>query len=430
MSVFNRLKNAWNAFLDKNVDNTTLHSLNNLGYGSYVNPYRTKMSTAKDRTMITSIFNRIATDCSMIDIRHIKVDKNGRYVSEMETYLDDCFKFEANKDQASKSFFIDLVMSMLDEGYVAVVPVDTTLNPNNRESYDILSLRTGKIVQWYPDNVEIDLYNDRTGQHQTIVMPKKNVAIVENPFFAIMNDQNSTLQRIIRKLNLIDYVDAEAGAGKMNLILQLPYVVKTETRKQQVEARIKDIEEQLNNNKYGIAYTDGTEKITQLNRAIENNMLDSVKYLTSILWSQLGIDEAVLNGTANKETMQNYYNRIVKPILEVITDEFTRKFITKTGRTQGQRIRYFHDAFELMPIADLAEIADKFSRNAIMSSNEIRQVIGLKPSEEPIADELSNKNLYNDEQSQNGMVTSEETAEAPEETVEEPADLLKQPIQV
>lgn len=428
MSVFNRLKNAWNAFLDKNVNNSDFRSYANLGYGSYTNPYRMKMSTAKDRTMITSIFNRIATDCSMVDIRHIRIDKGTkRFKEEMETDLNLCLSVEANKDQTSKSFFIDLVMSMLDEGYVAVVPVDTTLNPNNQESYDILSLRTGKIIQWYPDNVEVDLYNDRTGQHQTITMSKKDVAIIENPFFAIMNDQNSTLQRIIRKLNLIDYIDSEAGAGKMNLILQLPYIVKTETRKQQVEARIKDIEEQLSNNKYGIAYTDGTEKITQLNRAIENNMLDSVKYLTSMLWSQLGIDETVLNGTANKDAMQNYYNRIVKPILEVITDEFTRKFITKTGRTQGQRIRYFHDAFELMPIADLAEVADKFSRNAIMTSNEIRQVMGLKPIEEPIANELSNKNLYNEPQIQNGEV-SENNSEIDEVTTN--TKLLNEPVQI
>lgn len=428
MSVFNRLKNAWNAFLDKNVNNSDFRSYANLGYGSYTNPYRMKMSTAKDRTMITSIFNRIATDCSMVDIRHIRIDKGTkRFKEEMETDLNLCLSVEANKDQTSKSFFIDLVMSMLDEGYVAVVPVDTTLNPNNQESYDILSLRTGKIIQWYPDNVEVDLYNDRTGQHQTITMSKKDVAIIENPFFAIMNDQNSTLQRIIRKLNLIDYIDSEAGTGKMNLILQLPYIVKTETRKQQVEARIKDIEEQLSNNKYGIAYTDGTEKITQLNRAIENNMLDSVKYLTSMLWSQLGIDETVLNGTANKDAMQNYYNRIVKPILEVITDEFTRKFITKTGRTQGQRIRYFHDAFELMPIADLAEVADKFSRNAIMTSNEIRQVMGLKPIEEPIANELSNKNLYNEPQIQNGEV-SENNSEIDEVTTN--TKLLNEPVQI
>lgn len=428
MSVFNRLKNAWNAFLDKNVNNSDFRSYANLGYGSYTNPYRMKISTAKDRTMITSIFNRIATDCSMVDIRHIRIDKGTkRFKEEMETDLNLCLSVEANKDQTSKSFFIDLVMSMLDEGYVAVVPVDTTLNPNNQESYDILSLRTGKIIQWYPDNVEVDLYNDRTGQHQTITMSKKDVAIIENPFFAIMNDQNSTLQRIIRKLNLIDYIDSEAGAGKMNLILQLPYIVKTETRKKQVEERIKDIEEQLSNNKYGIAYTDGTEKITQLNRAIENNMLDSVKYLTSMLWSQLGIDETVLNGTANKDAMQNYYNRIVKPILEVITDEFTRKFITKTGRTQGQRIRYFHDAFELMPIADLAEVADKFSRNAIMTSNEIRQVMGLKPIEEPIANELSNKNLYNEPQIQNGEV-SENNSEIDEVTTN--TKLLNEPVQI
>lgn len=398
MSIFDRIKHAWNAFLDKKTNDNIYTSFNNFGYGSYINPYKSNLSSGKDKTIIASIFNRIATDCSMIDIRHIRVDENENYKEDMNSSLNKCFKFSANKDQAPKSFIIDTIMSMLDEGYVAVVPVDTDLNPEVTDSYDILSLRTGKIVQWYPDSVQIDLYNDRTGKHELITMSKDKVAIIENPFYEIMNARNSTLQRLIRKLNLMDIIDEEAGNGKFNLILQLPYVVKTDTRKRQVEQRITDIENQLANNKYGIVYTDGTEKITQLNRSLENNMLESAKYYTDLLFTQLGMDESVIKNTASKEAMQNYYSRIIKPILETICDECTRKFITKTGLTQGQRIRYFYNTFELMPVSDIAEVADKFTRNAIITSNEMRQLIGMKPSDEPIANELSNKNLYNDDQ--------------------------------
>lgn len=399
MGIFDRLKHAWNVFMDKkNNDEYNSSYFPYMGYGSFTNPYRPKLSTAKDRTIINSIFNRIAIDCSMIDIKHVRIDDEDKFTEVMNTNLNNCLTIEANKDQTSKSFIRDLVMSMLDEGYVAVVAVDTTLNPNNTASFDVCSLRTGKIVQWYPDNVQIDLYNDKTGQHQLVTLPKSKVAIIENPFYDIMNSANSILQRLMRKLNLIDYVDEELGSGKLNLILQLPYIVKTETRKSQVEKRIADINSQLANSKYGIAYTDGTEKITQLNRSIDNNMVETVKKYEEMLFNQLGIDATILNNTAKEEVFQAYRNRIIKPILEEITDELTRKFISKTGRTQGQRVRYFYNAFELMPVSDLAEVADKFSRNAIMSSNEVRQLIGLKPSSDPTADELSNKNLYNEEQ--------------------------------
>lgn len=399
MGVFDFIKHAWNVFVDKKSNDNYLNSngFTYMGYGSFSNPYRPQITYGKDRSMINTVMNRIGVDCSLIDIKHIKVDGEDKYIETMPTDLNDCLTFEANKDQTAKSFILDLVMSMLDEGYVAVVPVDTTLNSKNPSSYDIKSMRTGKITQWYPDHVQIELYNDRTGRRQLITLPKSNVAIIENPFYEIMNSANSILQRLIRKWNLIDYIDEEIGSGKINLILQLPYIVKTETRKKQVEKRLGEITDQLANNKYGIAYTDGTEKITQLNRSLENNMVESAKEYKEMFFNLLGVSEKVFNGTASEEEMQLYRNRILKPIMEAICDEFTRKFITKTGRTQGQRVRYFYDAFELMPISDLAEVADKFSRNAILTSNEIRQKIGMKPSQEPIADELSNKNLYDEQ---------------------------------
>lgn len=400
MSIFDRIKHAFNVFMDKKSDDNYFNSngFTYMGYGSFSNPYRPHFNTANDRSLLTTVMNRIAVDCSMIDIKHIKIDEEDKFIETMFTDLNECLTIEANKDQTSKSFIMDLVMSMLDEGYVAVVAVDTTLNNKNPSSYDIKSMRTGKIIQWYPDHVQIELYNDRIGRHQTVTLPKKNVAIIENPFYEIMNSANSVLQRLIRKWNLIDYIDEEVGSGKINLILQLPYIVKTETRKQQVKNRLDEITSQLANSKYGIAYTDGTEKITQLNRSLENNMVESAKEYKEMFFNLLGISEKVFNGTATEEELQLYRNRIIKPIMEAICDEITRKFITKTGRSQGQRIRYFYDPFELMPISDVAEVADKFSRNAIMTSNEIRQKIGLRPSQEPIADELSNKNLYNDDQ--------------------------------
>ena len=401
MGVFNRLKHAWNVFMDKNSNDEYVSNrgFTYMGYGSFLNPYRPHFSTAKDRTMINSIYNRIAVDCSLIDIKHVKVDKDDKYIETMDTDLNTCLTIESNKDQTSKSFIQDLVMSMLDEGYVAVVPVDTTFNLKNPSAYDIKSMRTGKIIEWFPDHVKIDLYNDRTGQHQTVMMPKSQVAIIENPFYETMNSANSILQRLIRKLNLIDYVDEEIGTGKLNLIMKLPYIVKTETRKNQVQKRLAEINEQLSdkNNKYGITYTDGTESIRQLNRPIDNKMIESVKQLEEMLFTQLGLDPTILNNTATKDVLQSYRNRILKPILEHICDELTRKFITSTGRSQGQRVKYFYNAFELMPLSDMADIGDKFSRNAILTPNEIRQLIGLPPSSEPIADELSNKNLYNEE---------------------------------
>lgn len=396
MGLINFIKHAWNIFNDKNINDSYYNKNNYITVSSFTNPYRPQLTTSNDRSILAAVYNRIAIDCSQIDIRHVKVDDEDKFIETIESDLNDRLTIEANKDQTSKSFIQDVVMSLLDEGYVAIVPIETSLNLKNPSSYDIKSMRTGKIIQWYPDAVQVDLYNDRIGQHQTVTVPKKDVAIIENPYYEIMNSANSTLKRIIRKLNLIDYVDEESGSGKLNLILQLPYMVKTDVRKQQAQKRLEDLNEQLKNNRYGIAYTDGTEKITQLNRSIDNNMNETVVQLMKMYFTQLGISENVLNGTAQEAELQLYRNRTLKPILEAICDEISRKFITKTGRTQGQRIKYYYDAFELMPIANLAEVADKFSRNAIMSANEIRQFIGLKPSAQPEADELSNKNLYNE----------------------------------
>lgn len=396
MGLINFIKHAWNIFNDKNINDSYYNKNNYITVSSFTNPYRPQLTTSNDRSILAAVYNRIAIDCSQIDIRHVKVDDEDKFIETIDSDLNDRLTIEANKDQTSKSFIQDVVMSLLDEGYVAIVPIETSLNLKNPSSYDIKSMRTGKIIQWYPDAVQVDLYNDRIGQHQTVTVPKKDVAIIENPYYEIMNSANSTLKRIIRKLNLIDYVDEESGSGKLNLILQLPYMVKTDVRKQQAQKRLEDLNEQLKNNRYGIAYTDGTEKITQLNRSIDNNMNETVTQLMKMYFTQLGISENVLNGTAQEAELQLYRNRTLKPILEAICDEISRKFITKTGRTQGQRIKYYYDAFELMPIANLAEVADKFSRNAIMSANEIRQFIGLKPSAQPEADELSNKNLYNE----------------------------------
>lgn len=396
MGLINFIKHAWNIFNDKNINDSYYNKNNYITVSSFTNPYRPQLTTSNDRSILAAVYNRIAIDCSQIDIRHVKVDDEDKFIETIESDLNDRLTIEANKDQTSKSFIQDVVMSLLDEGYVAIVPIETSLNLKNPSSYDIKSMRTGKIIQWYPDAVQVDLYNDRIGQHQTVTVLKKDVAIIENPYYEIMNSANSTLKRIIRKLNLIDYLDEESGSGKLNLILQLPYMVKTDVRKQQAQKRLEDLNEQLKNNRYGIAYTDGTEKITQLNRSIDNNMNETVTQLMKMYFTQLGISENVLNGTAQEAELQLYRNRTLKPILEAICDEISRKFITKTGRTQGQRIKYYYDAFELMPIANLAEVADKFSRNAIMSANEIRQFIGLKPSAQPEADELSNKNLYNE----------------------------------
>ena len=384
-----RLQHAWNAFVN-NRDPT--YSYQNLGVSYGYNPNRPRLSHGNERSIITSVYNRIALDVADIQIRHVRLDENDRFISYVNSHLDDCLSFEANIDQTGRSLIQDAVMSMLDEGCVAIVPIDTSLDPKNTGSYDILSLRTGKITEWYPEHVEVELYNEKTGQRQRVKLPKKMVAIIENPFYAVMNEPNSTLKRLIRKLNMLDTIDEQCASGKLDLIIQLPYVVKSEGRRKQADDRRKDIEDQLKG-PYGIAYIDGTEKITQLNRPVENNLMKQIEYLTNMLYSQLGITQAIMENTANEEEMLNYYNRTIAPILSAIVDEMQRKFLTKTARTQKQAIKFFRDPFKLVPVSQLAEISDKFTRNEIATSNEMRQVIGWKPSDDPKADELRNSNL-------------------------------------
>ena len=387
-SLTQRLQNAWNAFRNPRDPTFT-----NYGLGTYYRPDRHRFSHGNERSIVTTILNRIAVDCASIDLEHVRLDENGRYTDTINSGLNDCLTYSANIDQTGKAFIEDIVQSMFDEGVVAIVPVDTTNDPYVTSSYDILTMRTGKVTEWYPQHVRVRLYNDRTGRQEELMMHKSAIAIIENPFFSVMNEPNSTLQRLIRKLNLLDYIDEQSSSGKLDLIIQLPYVIKSETRRQQAEARRKDIEMQLAGSKYGIAYTDGTERITQLNRSVENNIWGEIKDLTAMLYNQLGITEAILNGTADEQTMINYYNNTIVPIMSSIADEMQRKFITRTARTQGQAIRYFRDAFKLTPVSTLAELADKLTRNEIASSNEIRAIIGWKPSDDPKADELVNSNL-------------------------------------
>lgn len=390
-----RLKHAWNAFTSR--DPTPFTQPNIYYSSSSYRPGRLRFSRGNERSIISSIYNRIAIDVSAIDIRHVRLDDEERFLEEINDGLNNILQLEANIDQTNRAFMIDLVTSMFDEGVVCAVPVDTDVDPKKSASYDIKTMRCGRIVQWYPEAVKVNLYNQKTGKHEEIVCPKRMVAIVENPFYAVMNEPNSTLQRIIRKLNLLDAVDEQSSSGKLDLIIQLPYVVKSQTRKDQAEARRKDIEAQLTGSKYGIAYTDGTEHITQLNRPVENNLLKQIEYLMGMLYGQLGITEEVLKGTADEKVMLNYYNRTIEPILSAISQEFKRKFLTKTARSQGQSIEFYRDPFRLVPVNDMADIADKFTRNEIMTSNELRQVIGMKPSDDPKADELRNSNLYQDE---------------------------------
>ena len=389
ITLGSRLKHAWNAFLSR--EPTSYYQSPGRGY-SY-RPDRPRLTRGNERSIVTSVFNRIALDAAAISIQHVKLDDNGRFVSSVGSGLNNCLTVEANIDQTARAFIHDIVMSMMDEGCVAIVPVDTTLNPEVTGSYDIVTMRVGQVLSWYPQHVKVRVYNDRRGEKEDILVPKSVVGIVENPLYAVMNEPNSTLQRLIRKLNLLDAVDEQAGSGKLDLIIQLPYVIKTEARRAQAEKRRKDIEEQLSGSKYGIAYTDGTEHIVQLNRAVENNLMTQIEYLTSMLYSQLGITKGVMDGSADEQTMLNYYDRTIEPILSAIVDEMKRKFLTKTARSQLQSILFFRDPFKLVPAAVLAEIADKLTRNEIMSSNEIRQIIGLKPSKDPKADELRNKNL-------------------------------------
>lgn len=388
-TIGSRFKNAWNAFFNR--DPTPI--FDNSGNSSSYRPDRYRPTRGNERSIITAINNRIAIDVAAIPIRHIKLDEDGGYLNTIESGLNNCLNLEANIDQTGRAFLQDVVLSMLDEGCVALVPTVTNVNPDYTDSYDIYEIRTGKITEWYPKQVKVEVYNDDSGRKQQILRPKRKVAIIENPMYSVMNEPNSTMQRLIRKLKLLDAVDEQSSSGKLDLIIQLPYVVKTETRRQQAENRRKEIEEQLTGSKYGIAYTDGTERITQLNRAVENNLLKQVEYLTSMLFSQLGITQTILDGTADEKTILNYRNRIIEPILSAIVDAMKVRFITKTARTQGQSISFFMEPFKLVPVSEIAEIADKFTRNEIMTSNEIRQIVGMKPSRAPQADELRNKNL-------------------------------------
>lgn len=384
-----RLQHAWNAFFNK--DPTMFYQ--DIGSSYSYRPDRIRMSRGNEKSIVTSVYNRIALDAAAISIEHVKLDDNDRYIYTMNSSLNSCLTLEANLDQTGRSLIQDVVMSMIDEGCVAIVPVDTSTDPNISGSFDIHSLRVGKIIQWYPAHVRVSVYNERIGRQEEITVSKLAVAIVENPLFAVMNEPNSTMQRLIRKLNLLDVIDEQSGAGKLDLIIQLPYVIKTEARRRQAENRRKNIEMQLAGSKYGIAYTDGTERITQLNRSVDNNLMKQIEYLTSMLYSQLGLTKEIMEGTADDKTMNNYYNRTIEPILSAIVDEMKRKFLTKTARSQHQTICFFRDPFKLVPVGELADIADKFTRNEIMTSNEIRQIIGMKPAKDPGADELRNKNI-------------------------------------
>lgn len=383
-----RLVHSWNAFMNKDP---TKYMGRGISY-SY-RPDRARFNRGNERTIITSVINRIAIDSAAIDIKHVKLDDRDRFSEVIDSDLNNCLMLEPNIDQTARALRQDIVESMLDEGVVAVVPVVTDISPEINDAYKIFELRTAKIIEWFPNDVRVRIYNDRTGQKEEIIVPKKMTAIIENPLYPVMNEPNSTMQRLIRKLSLLDYVDEQQGAGKLDLIIQLPYIIKTEQRRIQAENRRKDIENQLSSSKYGIAYTDGTEHITQLNRSVDNQLLNQVETLQRMLYSQLGLTEEIMNGTADEKTMNNYYNRTIEPILSAIVDEMKRKFLTKTARTRKQTIAFFRDPFKLVPTSELAELADKFTRNEIMSSNEIRQIVGMQPSQDPMADELRNKNL-------------------------------------
>lgn len=410
MSFGSRLKHAWNAF----TGNIQMN-YRDLGMSYSYRADRPRMSRGNERSIVTSVYNRIALDVAALNVQHVRLDENGRFLSVIDDGLNNCLTLEANVDQTARSFIQDVVISMFDEGSVAIVPVDTTTDPNVSGSYDIQSLRVGQILDWYPQYIRTRVYNEQTGRKEDIVVLKSAVAIIENPLYAVINEPNSTMQRLIRKLNLLDVIDEQSGSGKLDLIIQLPYVIKTEARRQQAENRRKDIESQLSGSKYGIAYTDGTEHITQLNRSVNNNLMSQIEYLTSMLYSQLGITQSILDGTADEKTMLNYNNRTIEPIISAIVDEMKRKFLTKTARSQRQSISFFRDPFKLVPVNEIAEIADKFTRNEIMTSNEIRQVVGMKPSDDPRADELRNKNLSepsgSDQQSEEAPITTDNSVE-------------------
>ena len=420
MSLGSRVQSAWNAFFNK--DPTTENSgAIDIGTAYSSRPDRVKFTRGNEKSIVTAVFNRIALDTAAVSIEHVRLDDNDRYIYSMPSKLNNCLTLEANIDQTGRALIQDVVMSMLDEGCVAIVPTDTTYDPTKTDSYDIAALRVGKIIAWYPNMIQVRVYNERTGRKEDIILPKKMVAIIENPLYAVVNEPNSTLKRLVYKMNLLDVLDERNSSGKLDLIIQLPYIVKTEARKQQAENRRKSIEDQLVGSKYGIAYTDGTERITQLNRPVENNLSSQVNDLTSMLYSQLGITDTILNGTADEKTMMNYYSRTIEPILSAITLEMKRKFLTKTARSQKQSIVFFKDPFKLVPVAEIATIADTFTRNEIMTSNEVRQIIGMKPSNDPTADELRNKNL---------SVPADQQGEVPEEYSEESAleEAMNEPL--
>lgn len=388
-----KLKHAWNAFFNRDPTEQHTQEVISAQYGSYQRPDRRPIPRANEQSIVTSVYNRIAMDAAAIQIKHVRLDVDGRFIDIIDSGLNNCLSLEANVDQTGRAFIQDVAMSLMDEGCVAIIPTDTTISPNITGGYDIDKIRTGKIIEWFPTQIKVNVYNEKIGRREDIIISKTAVCIIENPLYSIMNEPNSTMQRLIRKLRLLDIVDEQSSAGKLDLIIQLPYTIKTEARRQQANQRKEDIEQQLAGSKYGIAYTDGTEKVTQLNRPIENNLMSQVEYLTTMLYSQLGITQAVLDGTADEKTMLNYYNRTIEPIVSAIADEMKRKFLTKTARTQKQSILFFRDPFRLVPVNDLSEMADKFTRNEIMSTNEIRQIIGMKPSNDPDADALRNKNI-------------------------------------
>ena len=420
MSIGSRVQSAWNAFFNKDPT-TDISGTIDIGTAYSSRPDRVKFTRGNEKSIVTAVFNRIALDTAAVSIEHVRLDENDRYIYSMPSKLNNCLTLEANIDQTGRALIQDVVMSMLDEGCIAIVPTDTTYDPTKTDSYDIAALRVGKIIAWYPNMIKVRVYNERTGRKEDIILPKKMVAIIENPLYAVVNEPNSTLKRLVYKMNLLDVLDERNSSGKLDLIIQLPYIVKTEARKQQAESRRKSIEDQLVGSKYGIAYTDGTERITQLNRPVENNLSSQVNDLTSMLYSQLGITDTILNGTADEKTMMNYYSRTIEPILSAITLEMKRKFLTKTARSQKQSIVFFKDPFKLVPVAEIATIADTFTRNEIMTSNEVRQIIGMKPSNDPTADELRNKNL---------SVPADQQEETPEEYSEESAleEAMNEPL--
>lgn len=411
-NLVSRFKRSWNAFMNR--DPTGFYRTD-IGYGSSIRPDRPRLSRGNERSIINAIITRIAIDVATIDIKHCRLDKNGRYLSSIDSKLNNCLTVEANIDQSAQAFKIDMVMSMFDEGVVAVVPVDTDRDPLDTDSFDVITMRTGRIVEWYPAHVRVNVYNELKGIREDVILPKKSVLIIENPLYSIVNEPNSTMQRLKRKLALLDAIDEQSGSGKLDMIIQLPYTIRSEARRDQAEKRRKDIEMQLRDSKYGIAYVDATEKITQLNRPVENNLMGQIEYLTNMVYSQLGITQSVLDGTADEKTMLNYYNRTIEPIVSAIMEEMKRKFLTKTARTQMQSILYFRNPFKLVPVEQLAEIADKFTRNEIMTSNEIRQVIGMIPSNDPKADELRNSNLNHPDETQQPSVKRVDKVEVPEE---------------